>query len=198
MDDNEKFSKYNEIFEELSNKRISEIQNMKDQIDFDNLIYYFITPSLAPINFIRFKGPMHIYNDIKNGDTTLEKTEEDEKQFESNLIEITTGNANYRKEDQLNTIKNLKNLYKSREKVNKLFNDYTKIRSEAMYKTKQGTRLKILTPKQMLQRLPIALAQVKAGNNSENLLNQIRQIVHSLYQSKETTKKVYSNIIKSI
>ena len=65
MDDNEKFSKYNEIFEELSNKRISEIQNMKDQIDFDNLIYYFITPSLAPINFIRFKGPMHIYNDIK-------------------------------------------------------------------------------------------------------------------------------------
>ena len=47
------------------------------------------------------------------------------------------------------------------------------------------TGLKILTPKQMLQRLPIALAQVKAGNNSENLLNEIRQIVCSLYQSKE-------------
>ena len=57
---------------------------------------------------------------------------------------------------------------------------------------------KILTPKQMLQRLPIALAQVKAGNNSESLLNEIRQIVYSLYQSKQITKKVYNNIIKSI
>ena len=50
----------------------------------------------------------------------------------------------------------------------------------------------------MLQRLPIALAQVKAGNNSESLLNEIRQIVYSLYQSKQITKKVYNNIIKSI
>ena len=62
----------------------------------------------------------------------------------------------------------------------------------------EGKGLRILTPKQMLQRLPIALTQVKAGNNSENLLNEIRQIVYSLYQSKEITKKVYNNIIKSI
>ena len=62
----------------------------------------------------------------------------------------------------------------------------------------EGTGLKILTPKQMLQRLPIALAQVKAGNNSESLLNEIRQIVYSLYRSKEITKKVYNNIIKTI
>ena len=62
----------------------------------------------------------------------------------------------------------------------------------------KGTRLKILTPKQMHQRLPIALAQVKAGNNSESLLNEIRQIVYFLYQSKQITKKVYNNIIKSI
>ena len=58
--------------------------------------------------------------------------------------------------------------------------------------------LKILTPNQMLKRLPIALAQVKAGNNSEILLNGIRQIVYSLYRSKEITKKVYNNIINSI
>ena len=56
----------------------------------------------------------------------------------------------------------------------------------------------MLTPKQMLQILPIAHAQVKSDNNSENLLNEIRQIVCSLYQSKEITKKVYNNIIKSI
>ena len=50
------------------------------------------------------------------------------------------------------------------------------------------SKLKVLTPKQMLQRLPIALAQVKAGNNSESLLIEIRQIVYFLYQSKQITK----------
>ena len=50
----------------------------------------------------------------------------------------------------------------------------------------------------MLQRLPIALAQEKAGDNSENILNEIRQIVYSLYQAKEITKKVYNNIINSL
>ena len=50
----------------------------------------------------------------------------------------------------------------------------------------------------MLQRLPIALAQVKAGNISENLLNEIRQIIYSLYREKEVAKKVYNNIMNSI
>ena len=71
-------------------------------------------------------------------------------------------------------------------KIIDLFNNYSKIRSEAVYKPKQDETeeegLKILTPKQMIQRLPIALAQVKAGNNSKNLLNEIRQIIYSLYQ----------------
>ena len=50
----------------------------------------------------------------------------------------------------------------------------------------------------MIQRLSIALAQAKAGNNSESLLNEIRQIAYSLYQSKEITKKVYNSISESI
>ena len=53
------------------------------------------------------------------------------------------------------------------------------------------SKLKILSPKQILQRLPIVFAQVKAGNNSESLLNDIGQIVYSFYQSKQITKKVY-------
>ena len=67
-----------------------------------------------------------------------------------------------------------------------------------MSRVNASERLKILTPNQMLKRLPIALAQVKAGNNSESLLNEIRQIGYSLYRSKEITKKVYNNIINSI
>ena len=82
------------------------------------------------------------------------------------------------------------------------FRDYVEMLSDANYNAKQnetkGKGLEILTPQQMIQRLPIALAQVTAGNNSENLLNEIRQIAYSLYQSKEITKKVYNNLRKSL
>ena len=70
--------------------------------------------------------------------------------------------------------------------------------SVAKYRATKGTGLKIITPKQMLQRLLIALAQVKAGNNSENLLNEIRQIIYSLYQAKKISEKVYNNLIRSL
>ena len=86
-------------------------------------------------------------------------------------------------------------LYKERNEAIKFYEDYSLMMSEAKTKSKQrntseGTGLKIFTAKQMLQRLPIALAQVKAVNNSENLLNEIRQIIYSLYQSKEISKNV--------
>ena len=91
-------------------------------------------------------------------------------------------------------------LFRTRNEAIKSYDDYSLIMSEAKRKAKQnetkGTGLKILTPKQMLQRLPIALAQVKAGNNAENLLNEIRQIIDALYQPKEITKKVCNNLIK--
>ena len=58
--------------------------------------------------------------------------------------------------------------------------------------------LKILTPNQMLSRLPISLAQLQAGNNSEKLKNEIRQLLYSLYRSKNMTKQVYNNLIKYI
>ena len=70
---------------------------------------------------------------------------------------------------------------KAREKVIKLFVDYTTIVTQAKYETKHGKGLKILSPNQMPQRLLIALAQVKAGNTSENVLNKTRQIIYSLY-----------------
>ena len=63
---------------------------------------------------------------------------------------------------------------------------------------KHGISVKILTPKEMLQRLPIALAQLKAGNTSEKLSNEIRQIIYSQYWAKEITKKVYNNIMNSV
>ena len=79
-----------------------------------------------------------------------------------------------------------------------MHNNYAENMSRNIDESKQGTGLKILTSKQLFQKLPIALAQEKADNNSQSLLNKIRQILYSLYQSKGITKNVYNNIIKPI
>ena len=104
------------------------------------------------------------------------------------ISEIVTESKN--SEDQKSTLKNIETLYKSRGKVIELFNYYSGIVSESKHKAKYGERLEILSPKQMPQRLPIALAHIKADNTSKNLLNKIRQ--------KTITKKVYNNIMNSI
>ena len=106
--------------------------------------------------------------------------------------------------------------YESWEAIIKLFNNYSSIASEAKYKRINGkgilsisswvargnvpdlSNVKILSPKQMVQRLAIALLQVKAGNTSEKLLNEIRKIIYSLYWAKEITGKEYNNIMNSI
>ena len=99
---------------------------------------------------------------------------------------------------QRETMSTLEKFYKSKEEVINCFRDYIEMLSDANYDARknktEGKGLKILTPKQVLQRLPIALAHVKAGNNSESFLNEIRQIVYSSYQSKQITKKVYNTI----
>ena len=68
-------------------------------------------------------------------------------------------------------------LCKARNKVIKFYDDYSSMVPEAKNRTTKGTRLKILTSKKILQRLPIALAQVKPANNSKNVLNEIKQII---------------------
>ena len=93
-------------------------------------------------------------------------------------------------ENQTSKINNIETLYKSWEKVIKLFDNYSRIVFQAKYKTKYGQGVKKLTLKQMLQRSPIALAQLKAGTTSRDLLNQIRQIAYSLHPEQEITKKV--------
>ena len=104
----------------------------------------------------------------------------------------------HRSIDQKNALHNIEMLYKATNKVIEFFDDYSSMVSETKLKAIKGTGVKILTSKQMLQRLPIALAQAKAGNNLQRLLNEIKQIVYSLCQAKEITKKVYNNTTKSM
>ena len=70
--------------------------------------------------------------------------------------------------------------------------------SAAEKRNQQGKGLKILTPSRMLSRLLITLAQLKAGNNSEKLKNEIRQLLYSIYCSKNMTTKVHNNLIEHI
>ena len=70
--------------------------------------------------------------------------------------------------------------------------------SAAERRNQQGKGIKILTPNQMLSRLPITLAQLKAGNNSDKLKNEMRQLLYSLYRSKNMTKQIYNNLIKPL
>ena len=100
------------------------------------------------------------------------------------------------KEIKETTLNTLNNVYEAREMVLNGFKSGIFLIKSTGSSLTDHSKLKVLTPKQMLQRLPIALAQVKAGNNSENLLNEIRQIIYSLYQEKEITKNVYNNLMK--
>ena len=120
-----------------------------------------------------------------------------QQDYEKYLKEIRKGNKSA---EQKITLANINVLFNARNNAIKFIEDYGSMNLEAKRLAKQeGTGRKILTPKQMLQRLSIALAKTKAGNNSKSSLNEIREIVYSLYhQSKEITKKVYNNIIKSI
>ena len=128
----------------------------------------------------------------------MNKAIEQQYNFHKYLNIIRIGNKN---DNQKRTLANINIFYNARENGIQFIKDYGSMILEARslaIEEQKGKGLKILTPNQMLKRLPVALAQIKAGNNSESLLNGIRQIVYSLYRSKEITKKVYNNIINSI
>ena len=98
----------------------------------------------------------------------------------------------------------LKEILKSKDKKTEEQPDTTDIpeleseESSEQEKNQKGEGLKILTPNQMLSRLPITLAQLKAGNNSEKLKNEIRQLLYSLYDSKKLSKTIYNHLINTI
>ena len=200
--DDESLKQRQETYNKLFDEKLDEIQELSREIDYKNLNYDYTAKASGSIIFIEYNGPFTLFKKIRHGDILLEMAKEDQKNFKGKIGQIKSENPNHKSAKQLYTIRNVKNLYDSRQKIIDLFNSHSKIRSETLYKSKQnetkGKGIKIITSKQILQRLPIALAQVKAGNNSENLLNEIRQIIYSLYQSNEITKKVYNNLMKSL
>ena len=189
-------SKEREIFKDIYNKRLDKIEELSNKIDYNDLKYVTIN-SNATHNFSNIIDPITFPNEIKNGKVSLEEAKNIQQYYLEYLNIIRKGNKNA---EQRKTLANINILYNARNNATKFIEDYGSMILEAkkLAKEQEGTGLKILTPNQMLKRSPIALAQIKAGNNSESLLNEIRQIFYSLYRSKETTKNVYNNIINSI
>ena len=170
---------------------------MTDKIDYDDLDCVILTKDME-YNFSIEKYPIRLLKAIKDGEMSLKEARDRQRNYLQYLNIIRKGNKNSVQKRTLSKLKII--LMQERERAIKFIEDYDSMVLEArrLAKEQEGTELKILTPNQLLKRLPIALAQVKAGNNLESLLNEIKQIVYSLYRSKEITKKVYNNIINSI
>ena len=132
----DKLSIQKEKCDRLLSERVDEIRKRSGEINYNKLIYRFTTPGIVPINFIKFKGPFNTFKEIRDSDKTLQEIEEDQKKLKSSLYEITSGNLKHKREYQLDTVKNVQSLYDSRQKVNVLFNDNAKIRSESIHKLK--------------------------------------------------------------
>ena len=191
-------SKATIIFNEIVNRKKEVMSELYDSVDYNNLKFEYICLT-KDVSFYEYRDSKELFNAIKNSRIKFSEGKNKLKEFLNKLNEVKIGK---KAAEQKEVIKYLNTFYNSREEVINLFRNFTEMLSDANYSAKQnetkGTKLKILTPKQMLQILAIALAQVKVGNNSENLLTEMRQIIYSLYQAKKITKKLYKNLMKSL
>ena len=130
------------------------------------------------------------YFDYSNPDTMIKglKDAGDEK---NNMVNSISKNLNKMKKFIKNVPENKTFRIEENEEIIDIVERILELNSEKQL----GLGLKILTPNQMLSRLPITLAQLKAGNNSEKLKNKIRQLLYSLYRSKKLTKQLYKSLI---
>ena len=195
-DKSNKKSKAAIIFDDLINKRKGLMKELYDSVDYNNLKFEFVGPT-KDVNFYEYMDSKELFNAIKNYRISFDDALKKQNELLNKISNVKIGK---KADNQKEVINNPENFYISREEVFNFFRDCGKMVLDATYKSKQnetkGQGLKILTPKQTLQRLPIALAQVgnnsgnnKAGNNSESLLKEIKQIVYSLYQQNKLQKE---------
>ena len=183
-------SRERKIFKDIYNKRLDKIEELNNNIDYNDL-NYFVVGTGDKYSFDDLDDPLTLLNNIRKGKISMGKAiVEQQYNFRKYLNLIRIGNKN---DNQKRTLANINLFYNARDNAIQFIRDYGGMILEARNQALEeqfGKGLKILTPNQMLKKSSIALAQIKAGYNSESLLNEIRQIVYSLYRSKEITKKV--------
>ena len=194
-------SKEIEIFKDIYNKRLDKIEKLNNKVDYDTLKYVVeksgVKKNSVGYDFDKIKDPITFLNDIKEGKISIQEAKDKQENYYNYLSKIRKGNKSA---NQKRTLANIDILFNARDNAIKFYEDYSSmiLEERKLAREQEGKGLKILTPNQMLKILPIGLAQIKAGNNSERLLNEIRQIVYYLYRSKTTTKMLYNIIINSI
>ena len=151
------------------------MSKLYDSVDYKDLKFEYIGPT-EDVSFYEYMDSKELFNAIKSSRIRFSNAVNKQNEFLNKLNNIKKTTK------QKGVINNITRFYLSREEVINSFKDYVDMLSDANNNARrnktEGKGLKILTAKQMLQRLPIALAQVKAGNNSESLLNEIRQIIY--------------------
>ena len=183
------------IPKENLNPEIKRIEEEEKRVDRNKMVYEATNKTY---DSRKFKTIRAFDNEIGNNIIDLDEASYEQDQLLNRIKEFNKNTKPRNSESKKlkeNVFNSVKALVDGRKMVFKAFESGIFSRSK---KSQEGEGRNILTPNQMLKILPIALAQIKAGNNPESLLNEIRQIVYSLYRSKEITKKVYNNIIKSI
>ena len=143
------------------------------------MIFQYETEGRSPKDFRNYHYPIELFKDLRDSNINPKEVLKDQIKIKTNLGEIKTGNTKSKSEDQISVIQNVEFFFWFKRKNYLFFGRFFFFLSEAKYKAKYGKGLKILTPKQMLQRLPIGFSQVKAGNTSEILLNEIKQVICS-------------------
>ena len=134
------------------------------------------------------------YFDYSNPDTMIRRLKHAGDEKNKNMVKSINKNLNNMKKIIKNMPENKTFKIEENEKIIDIVERILELNSEKQL----GLGLKILTPNQILSRLPITLAQLKAGNNSEKLKSEIRQLLYSLYKSKKLTQNVYNNLINAI
>ena len=154
------------IFDDLINKRKEIMSELHDSVNYNNLKFEY-KGLTKDVRFYEYMDSKELFNAIKNSQIKFREVKNKQNEFLNKLNNIKIGKKT---PEQKEVINNIEKFYKSRDKVINVFRDYIEMLSDANYVPKQNetkdTGIKILTSKQMLQILPIAFAQVKAGNNS--------------------------------
>ena len=185
------FEEEQEEEQEKQEEQEEQKKQHKKPFNPEEVIEWMINREKLPINNELFKKhfklqkPTLMYIVLYETNNDKEKNSKLVKIFNSGLEDLE---------------KEIEEMSKEKIKIEKPYNIVKVVKKilEINKHNQEGKGFKILTPNQMLSRLPITLAQLKAGNNSEKLKNEIRQLLYSLYRSKNMTKQVYNNLINYI
>ena len=162
--------KEKEIYTKLTEESFKKISNLDKKVDTNKLVFKY-KGNNPDEYFSKFDNALDLINKIRDGEFSLNKSKDVKTKLRSDTGEIKRVQKKHLLKESREARTNIENLYNTRNAAIDFFEEFISRASEARRQAKKGTGLKTLTRKQILQILPIGLAQNKADNNSESLLN---------------------------